>query len=318
MHQAFQSVFATVVVVAIGSSVAAEQPVDGAKDQQPDRRPETVLVVVNGEPITVGDLEFFMLSRRVQKKMRAKLHDKLLDQLISRRLMRAYLAKRNATPEMREIDAQVKRIHALIRKQGDDPATVLKKLGFNEARLREEIALPLAWQVHVRRAITNQQLRDYFQKHRTELDGSEVRASQIFLKVRADADKDEWMAAEEKLRAVRKEVLDGKLSFADAAKRHSAAPSAKKGGEVGFFPFRGKMPAEFSRAVFPLKQGAISEPFRTRFGMHLATVTGRRPGQLSLEDVRPAVYNILSQQAWDRLVAEQRKPAKIEWKVKAK
>jgi parvulin-like peptidyl-prolyl isomerase len=318
MQQTFRSLLATVVVALIGGPLAAAPPVDGSNDEQPGRQPEAVLVVVNGEPITVGDLEFFMLSRRVQKAARAKLHDKLLAQLIDRRLMRAYLAKRNATPDARAIDAQVKRIQQLIRKQGDDPATVLRKLGFDEARLRAEIALPLAWQLHVRRIITDKQLRDYFRQHRPELDGTEVRASQIFLKVRDDAGKDEWNAAAEKLRTVRKEVLDETISFADAAKRYSAAPSANKGGDVGFFPYRGKMPFEFSRVVFPLKQGALSEPFRTRFGIHLAMVTDRRPGQLSLEDVRPVVYNVLSQQAWDRLAAEQRKPAKIEWKVEAK
>ncbi|MCH7987590.1 MAG: peptidylprolyl isomerase [Planctomycetes bacterium] len=318
MQQTVRSVLAAVMVAVIGGPIAAVQPAGGSNDKQPGRQPNAVLVVVNGEPITVGDLEFFMLSRRVQKETRAKLRNKLLAQLIDRRLMRAYLAKRNATPDARAIDAQVKRIHQLIRKQGDDPATVLRKLGFDETRLRAEIALPLAWQVHVRRIITDQQLRDYFRQHRAELDGTEVRASQIFLKVRDDADKDEWNAAAEKLRTVRKEVLDGTISFADAAKRHSAAPSANKGGDVGFFSYRGKMPVEFSRVLFPLKKGAVSEPFRTRFGMHLAMVTDRRPGQLSLEDVRPVVYNALSRQAWDRLVAEQRKPAKIEWKIEAK
>ena len=142
MQQAFRLVLATVVVAGIGGPFAAAQPVDGSNDEQPGRRPEAVLVVVNGEPITVGDLEFFVLSRRVQKESRAKLRNQLLTQLIDRRLMRAYLAKRNATPDARAIDAQVKRIQQLIRKQGDDPATVLRKLGFDEARLRAEIALP--------------------------------------------------------------------------------------------------------------------------------------------------------------------------------
>ena len=73
------------------------------------------------------------------------------------------------------------------------------------------------------------------------------------------------------------------------------------------------MLARFSQAAFPLKTGEVSEPFRTRYGYHLLTVTERRPGQLSLEDVRALIYNKLAQQAWNELVAEQRKQAEIEW-----
>ncbi len=75
------------------------------------------------------------------------------------------------------------------------------------------------------------------------------------------------------------------------------------------------MPAPFSQAAFPLKTGEVSQPLRTRFGIHLLTVTARRAGQLSLEDVRKQVFNRLSNQEWDRIVGAERKRAKIEWKT---
>jgi parvulin-like peptidyl-prolyl isomerase len=75
------------------------------------------------------------------------------------------------------------------------------------------------------------------------------------------------------------------------------------------------MPEEFSRAAFGLKVGEISRPFRTPFGVHLCLVTERRPGDLSLEDVREEVLKRLSQELWDQTVVELRKAAKIEWKV---
>ena len=61
--------------------------------------------------------------------------------------------------------------------------------------------------------------------------------------------------------------------------------------------------------------GEVSQPFRTRFGVHLLTVTKRRAGQLSLEDVRTQVFKVLANQEWNRIVGEERKLAKIEWKT---
>ncbi len=123
--------------------------------------------------------------------------------------------------------------------------------------------------------------------------------------------------AEEKLGRLRSEITAGKISFADAARRYSEAPSAAKGGDVGTFAFRGTMPAEVCRVAFALKVGEVSQPFRTPFGVHLYTVTDIRPGNLSLEDVRSLVIRRLSTDLWDRLVAKARTTAKIEWQTAA-
>jgi peptidyl-prolyl cis-trans isomerase C len=73
------------------------------------------------------------------------------------------------------------------------------------------------------------------------------------------------------------------------------------------------MPESISRVAFQLKKGDISEPFRTSFGMHLLTVTDRRPGQLSLEDVRPIVLEAISDDLWRDTVRDLREKARIEW-----
>ncbi|MBT4867925.1 MAG: hypothetical protein HON53_22720 [Planctomycetaceae bacterium] len=301
------------VVVILSLNVAAAHAQDADQVFVAQQSSDSVWVTVDGSPITASDLEFLAISHSVPQAARPAARKRLLEQLIDRRLMRSYLEKQRATPAAAEIDAQVARIHELIRAGGDEPQAVLAKLGFDDARLRSEVALPLAWQIYVRRVVTNGQLRDFYKKHRQEFDGTEIRASQIFLKVAVNADEATVKQANETLGKIRQDVVGEKISFADSAKENSAAPSAKRGGDVGFFPYRGKMLIEFSRAAFPLKAGEVSEPIRTRFGLHLLTVTDRRPGQLSLEDVRPLVYNALAQQEWTRLVAQQRKGAKIEW-----
>lgn len=270
------------------------------------------LVEVNGRTITSADLQFFLLSRGVKTEPTAEVRRQLAEQLVDRELVRAFLAERKIEPNEELLDRRIADVRRQIAQTGEDPDAILKRIGYDDARLRTAVALPLAWQAHVRLVVTAAQLRDYFDKHRRELDGTELRASQIFLKLAADADPAE---AEQKLEDLRQQIVDEKITFAEAAKENSQAPSAAQGGDLGFFPYRGKMPPDIADAAFALKPGEVSQPFRTQFGLHLLTVTEVRPGQFSLEDVRPAVYSRLSDELWKESVAELRKDATIEWRT---
>jgi hypothetical protein len=272
-----------------------------------------VLVTVNGEPITEGDLEFLYLSRRIPENVRPTIRKQFIDLLIDQRLMQAFLSQRKATAEPAQVQSLVERIHAIIGRGGNEPGKVLAELGYDEARLRRELALPLAWQTHVDRIVTGQQMRAYWEKHRFELDGTEVRASQILIKLSADAAPEEFEQAEKKLQALREDIVAGRTTFAEAARQHSEAPSSENGGDLGVFPYRGRMPVVYSQAAFPLKKGEVSQPFRSQFGVHLVTITDRRPGQLSLEDVRPQVQHEIARQVWDDLVKREREKARIVW-----
>jgi peptidyl-prolyl cis-trans isomerase C len=233
-----------------------------------------------------------------------------LEQLVDRRLMQGFLAERKAAASELELDAELRRIRELIQRSGETPEAVLARLGYTEETLREELELPLAWRSYARLLITPNRLREYFAKHQRRFDGTEVRASQIFLKAQTPEERE---AALDKLTAIRGRIASGELKFADAAKEHSEAPTAAAGGDVGWFPYRGKMPAEFSQVAFNLGVGEMSEPFASEFGVHLVTVTAEKPGELSLEDARRDVYAAFADELWDEIVAKQRAAAQIEW-----
>jgi len=276
-----------------------------------------VLLTVNGNPITRGDLEFLLLTRGIGKDLRPKLRKQFLNRLIDRRLVQAFLEARHLKASSVLVDAHIERIKRFIRKNGDDPKTVFARLGYNEQTLRRELSLPLAWRFWIRRTVTSKRLRDEFAAHHQEFDGTRVRASQIFLKLRAEVTPADIKAAQDTLTGIRAKILAKRITFAVAAKQFSQAPSRQSGGDVGFFPYRGRMPADFSRRAFSLKIGEVSQPFRSRFGMHLITVTARKPGRLSLEDVRDQVLDRIAETEWTKLVAAQRKSAKIVWEASA-
>lgn len=70
------------------------------------------------------------------------------------------------------------------------------------------------------------------------------------------------------IQAVRDSVDQGLLTFAEAAARHSACPSAQNGGFLGSFP-RGAMVPEFEQVAFGLGAEELSQPFETEFGYHI-------------------------------------------------
>jgi parvulin-like peptidyl-prolyl isomerase len=277
-----------------------------------DPAADSVLAVVNGKNITQGDLDFLILSRRIPKEQTAPARDRLLEILIERQLMREFLDSRKARPGQTELEEQVARIVKLIRDGGDDPEKVLARMGMSEAKLREELALPLTWTSYLRLAVTDETLRKYFEKFRSQFDGTQIRVSQILLRLPADAEEKALTEAQAKLQKLKEDIASGNITFAEAAAKHSEAPSKTEGGDTGWITYRGKLPAAVSDAAFALKDGEISEPVRSPFGYHLVTVTDQKPGELSLEDVRGVVFNRLSQEIWQETVKAQREKAAIE------
>ncbi|HEV8003839.1 MAG TPA: peptidylprolyl isomerase, partial [Planctomycetaceae bacterium] len=277
------------------------------------RDTSTVLVTVNGTPITQNQLTLYRFLHKLPREGSAASRKADLEQLVENELMRQFLADRRAEVDPKRLAAAVKAAKEQLKRDKRDPDKLFQSPSLLDGLLRRELSLPMAWQIHLGRVLTPQAIRDEYDRHRSELDGTEVRASQIFLKLPATADAAQVKALEEKLAKLRAEIIAGKISFADAARHDSEAPSAAEGGDVGWFAFRGKMPPEICRVVFGLKVGEVSAPFRTKFGMHLYTMTQIRPGNLSLEDVRTSVIGRFSRNLWDQFVGQMRKQAKIDW-----
>jgi parvulin-like peptidyl-prolyl isomerase len=281
----------------------------------PRRDPSAVLVTVNGKPITENQLAIYRFLHRLPAEGTVESRKADLEQLIENELLREFLADRRAEVDSQRLAAAVKAAKEQLKRENRDPDKLVSNSRLLDSLLRRELSLPMAWQVHLGRVLTQQTIRDEFERHKSEFDGSEVRASQIFLKLPANADATAVQAARDKLDRLRAEIVAGKITFADAARRESQAPSAADGGDVGWFAFRGKMPPEICKVVFRLKPGEVSAPFRTKFGLHLYTVTKVRPGNLNLEDVRASVIARMSRNLWEEFALQARKTAKIEWQT---
>lgn len=71
--------------------------------------------------------------------------------------------------------------------------------------------------------------------------------------------------------------------------------SAAQGGDLGWAP-EGAFVPEFQEQIDALQPGALSQPFTSRFGVHLVQLLDRRSAPMTQEQQIQAARNILRQQ----------------------
>ena len=102
----------------------------------------------------------------------------------------------------------------------------------------------------------------------------EVRVSHILVKVDKEAEPQDTIVAYNKILELRNSVLKGE-NFEQVATQHSQGPSAKQGGNIGYFTAL-QMVYPFENASYNTQIGSISDLLRTKFGYHFLKVTDRR------------------------------------------
>ena len=80
--------------------------------------------------------------------------------------------------------------------------------------------------------------------------------------------------SENECQEIKKNISEGKITFEEAAKKHSLCPSGARGGDLGSFS-QGQMVPEFDKVVFNDELNTVHGPVQTQFGYHLLEITSR-------------------------------------------
>lgn len=121
--------------------------------------------------------------------------------------------------------------------------------------------------------------RSPFGLHIAKVEGErafeEVHAAHI-MKMTPAGDLQRLAAAKFMMDSIYKLAIQDTVDFAALAQTNSEdRGSAIRGGDLGWFG-RGAMVQPFEDITFGLKEGEISEPFQTRFGIHISKLYGKR------------------------------------------
>ncbi len=276
-----------------------------------------VVATVNGQPVnaTEVDAEFRLAfgNTNISEADKPRLLRAALDQVINRHLVLAHLAKSGQAASKADIDLELAQFEKELKAQNQTLADHAKRVGLSSDDVRRALAWKLSWKRYCEKHLTAQNLEKYFQQHRRDFDGTQLRVAQILFKLPPDADAATISGAKERATKLREEIASDKQKFAAAARQHSEAPSRDDGGDIGWIERRRPMPEEFSRTAFALKPAEVSQHLVSPFGVHLITVLEEKPGTKSWQDVedelRPATIAYLF-----RWIAEkERAEAKIEY-----
>ncbi len=263
----------------IGSGALPAWAAQAAKKPAKSKAPavaknEIVLVTVNGKKITETDLNRMFMTRRVRDDQREKARDAFLEEMVDAKLIQQFLESRDTKASKQELDAQVNRIRDAAKQRNSDPDKALAELGYTTESLREEFAIPLAWKHHLDRAVPATRLKAYFDEHRSEFDGTKVKASHIFLKLHRNDDEQAWKDAEAKLSEIRQQILKKEILHSTKQPTNIPRRQAKDDGGRGGIP----LCRQAARAILARGVSAQSRPDEPALPQQIRRTPMRRHG----------------------------------------
>jgi peptidyl-prolyl cis-trans isomerase C len=235
---------------------------------------EIVVATVNGDKIFKKDVLGAIKTLPVPSADTEKVFPVIVDQMINEKLIDGETAK------------------AEIEKSAEFQARF--------AAMKAQLVKTVYLEKYLKDKITDKTVKAEYDKFKKENKGKEeVHARHILV------------SSEEEAKKIIKE-LDGGAKFADLAKEKSSGPTAKNGGDVGFFA-KGEIIPEFSDAAFNLKPGTYTKtPVKSQFGWHVIYVEEKRERAVpDLKEVEAAIRNKLGQGAIENLVKGLRAKADI-------
>lgn len=238
-------------------------------------------------------------------EQRKQIEVTVLEQLVDEALLRAELATQLVEVADGEIQAGFERLRGQLASRGIPLEAFMAESGRDEQGIRDQIRLELALDKYIRPRMTADKVSSFFEQNRREFDGTRLRVSHIVL--RPDIVDTEGVDRQvRQAEAIRRDVLQGKIVFDEAARRFSAGPSRHKGGDIGWITRSGPMVEAFTKPVFALAKGNMSKPIMTPFGVHLVKVIDVEPGRIGLDAVRPALEKMMAAQLVRDLLATAR------------
>lgn len=221
-----------------------------------------------------------------------------LNELIDHELLRVK-SKANA-PQLKVTDEEVnERLRRLLGRfvSRGEMEQAMKSQGIaSEQDLRDRLAARIQQEKYVELKIgplvqvTEEEARAWFEENQAQLATPErIEVRHVFIAT-LDRPQDEAKAL---LDAALADLTAGRKDFATLARDLSEDYANKEqDGNLGWMT-RGRLPADFAEAVFPL---SVNRPclVRTRIGWHLVEVTGRKPSEpRTFEDAKPEVFAAL-------------------------
>jgi len=219
---------------------------------------------------------------------------RVVGQMIQQELVEAYL-KTAPCPEDK-LAAEKKKLDAQLKQYKMTMKDLLERQGMTADELNMRVRMQVAMKTMQDQALSKEKIEALVKASPVSyFDGTKLKASHILIMSPPYASQADKAKARKTLADLAKQIADGKIKFADAAKEHSACPSSKDGGALGQAFTFDRMDPAFSKAAFALKGDEVSGIVESSFGFHLIKVTSREKGSGKAgDDAKELASRILS------------------------
>lgn len=255
---------------------------------------DRIVAIVNDEVITLSELNrgFEPYAKNIEasykgtnlkevlEKNKAVFLQRLIDQLLLEHEAKKAGMSVASIKDGEAMDA----INSMLTKNNTSMETYLKKLAeegntleavkknVKEQMLRMRL---LRREVQSKILVTDQEIGEYYDKHRQDYEGKEaVHIKLILLPVPAGTNKEARESAREQARQLRARILKGE-PFGTLAAQYSQSPAAADGGDIGFVE-RGVTLPDVEKVAFSLAVGQVSDVIETELGFQIITVVDKR------------------------------------------
>ena len=282
--------------------------------------PAAVVVRVNGEDITLGEINN-MMAMAMQRfggqvppeqlqAVQVQMYAQIKEELINQKLLTAAVSEANIQID----DADVAETLEDIRASLPEDLTLedaLEKEGQTVEMLQDKIRNDMATRQLMESKTadvpeaTEAEAREFFDSNPDQFAAPEnVSASHILITF-DDTDTDETKAEKKvKLEEVRQSIIAETVTFEDAATENSDCPSSADGGSLGTFG-KGRMVPAFEVAAFSQEPGEIGEIIETQFGYHIIKVSDHQDeGMVDFEETKDKLIDYLTNQKKQQAVLD--------------
>ncbi|MFI5364271.1 MAG: peptidylprolyl isomerase [Candidatus Binatia bacterium] len=242
---------------------------------------DRILATVDGEPITLHELKTFGARSLHGQQMNASMDQaQLLDALISDKIMQKEVSDKGIIVRDEDIDHYIDGIKERNKLNDDQLQQALGAQGLTmesyRTQIREEIqkAQLINREIRGKVNVTPEEVQRYYEAHIAEYSTpAKVQVAHILFRLDANASADQVAAVTAKAQSVRDRIKKD-ADFAAMAKEYSDDPSGQNGGDLGWFK-QGELLDDLEKVATRLKVGEVSEPVRSKVGVHILKVEAR-------------------------------------------
>lgn len=150
-----------------------------------------------------------------------------------------------------------------------------------EANLTPEqesrISWEVAWSGYLNEYMTDPNIQKFFEANAWKYNDTSANVAQVFIN---------GEQAERKLKELKDKIQNESISFAEAARENSQAPTAADGGQIGWIKYRGDLPVEVAALALQATEGEVVGPVKSNFGWHLVLVNEIKSGTTTFDQLK--------------------------------